>query len=140
MSFVARVPIRFNQADPGGILFFAKVYEIAHDVYEDFVRSLGFEWKAWFQNESWAVPIRHSTCEYYAPIWAGMAVDVTVNLERVGESSFTIKYDFKSGDKRRCTVELVHTFLDKKTIGKMPIPSEIRGKLEAYQRESGSAQ
>lgn len=136
MPFKAKVPIRFNQADPGGILFFGNVYPIAHDVYEDFVKALGFTWNEWFANPEWAVPIRHSSCEYFAPMFAGKMIDVEVKVERVGDSSFTLRYEFKS-DRPHCKVELVHTFIDKKTFGKRTMPSEIRGKLTAYQSESG---
>ncbi len=133
--FTLQVPIRFRQGDPAGISFFANVYPMAHDAFEDFVQSLGFDWKTWFANEEWGVPIRHSSCEYYQPLIPGRSCSITVLVDRVGESSATLKYIFKNKDQVACEVTLVHTFFKIKERAKMPIPSVVRDGLETYQRE-----
>lgn len=159
--FQASFRARFRHADPAGILFFANVFEIAHDIYEDFVAHLGWTWEQWFQNPDWAVPIRHASCDFKRPMTASHSYHVSVFAERIGESSFTLKYIFteplhRNDDNNRvhpdnpdntyndgdgganvcCEVSIVHAFYDKKRRSKTAIPSEIRDRLQSCQRES----
>ena len=124
---------RFRDADPVGILFFARAYELAHDAYEDFVRSLGFTYREWFENEAWGVPIRKSECEHLRPIKPGDEVEVKVKVEALGESSITLAYDITAAGQPASLVKITHVFMDVKTKKKMAIPSEIRRRLESHQ-------
>ena len=134
-QFRATYPIRFRSGDPAGISFFANVYPLAHDAFEDFVQALGFEYKEWFQNPDWATPIRHSSCDYFAPLWPGGTVEIFVRIEKLGESSLTLKYLFNSSGQKCAEVTLVHTFIDIKKRAKTTIPSVVRDRLETYERE-----
>jgi acyl-CoA thioesterase FadM len=129
------LPIRFRNGDPAGISFFANVYPMAHDTFEDFVQHLGFEWKMWFANEEWAVPLRHSSCEYFQPLMPGKTATITAVVDHLGESSFKMKYLIKNGEKVAAEVTLVHTFMNLKSRAKMAMPSVVRDRLEAYQRQ-----
>lgn len=125
---------RFRDADPVGILFFARAYEIAHDAYEDFVRSIGFTYREWFENETWGVPIRKSECEHLRPIRPGDIVMTSVKIETLGDSSFTAIYEISASGQVASIVKLTHVFMDLKTKKKMQMPSDVRGRLEAHQR------
>lgn len=124
---------RFRDGDPVGILFFARAYEIAHDAYEDFVRSLGFTYREWFENETWGVPIRKSECEHLRPIRPGDEIAVAVKIDSLGESSFTAAYEISVAGQPASVVKLTHVFMDVKTKKKTAIPSDVRRRLEAHQ-------
>ena len=130
-GFSTRIRLRYRDADPEGILFFGRPYAIAHDVYEEFVSFLGCDWRSWFQNPEWAVPIRSSSCDHLRPMRAGSECEVKVAVEKIGESSFTLRYEFNCEGTSSAVVRLVHTFVDKKKFAKRPIPSEIRDRLQA---------
>lgn len=130
---------QFHDADPAGIMFFGNVYAKAHGTYEMFIEHLGFSWKEWFANETWAVPIRHSSCEHLAPIFPGQTYEVECHLEKIGSSSFTMKYAFKSSKAIHAEVTIVHAFIDLKKKAKCEMPSVVRERLEAYQSKSGAA-
>jgi acyl-CoA thioester hydrolase/1,4-dihydroxy-2-naphthoyl-CoA hydrolase len=136
-TFVTTTRTRFRQADPAGILFFAETYAIVHDAYEDFVTHLGIEWKNWFENPEWAVPIRHSSCEHLSPMVPSQDLNVHVMVNRLGESSFTLKYAIEREQRTYAEVTLVHAFIDKKSRTKTAIPSDIRARLEAYSIRTG---
>jgi acyl-CoA thioester hydrolase/1,4-dihydroxy-2-naphthoyl-CoA hydrolase len=131
--------IRFRDADPAGISFFAGVYGFAHDAYEEFVKGLGFEWSYWFENPEWIVPIRHSECLYLRPMPVGSGFTITVKIDSISASSMTVKYDFSIGTTAVAEVKLVHVFVVKDKFKPRPIPPDVREKLEAYQRKSGGA-
>lgn len=137
--FMKSIHLRFRHGDPAGLLFFGNVYEIAHDVYEDFVEHLGIEWKDWFQNPTWAVPIRHSSCEHLLPMQPSVKYKVRVEVDRLGKSSFTLKYVVVKGSRIYAEVSLVHTFFNKSTRTKMSIPSDVRERLEAYRGKSAKS-
>ena len=102
-----------------GLPIWARAYEIAHDAYEDFVRSLGFTYREWFENESWGVPIRKSECEHLRPIRPGDEISVKVSIESLGESSFTNVYEISATGAVASVVKITHVFMDVKTKKKM---------------------
>jgi len=135
--FHASVRIRFEHADPEGIMFFGNIYGIAHEVYEQFVEHLGFTYKDWFLNKTWGVPLRKSECLYSAPLLPGQTYDVKVTVPQISDSSFGTHYIFALNGKTHAEVTLAHVFVDRNARSKTAIPSEIRGRLETYQREHG---
>ena len=132
-AFSKSVEIRFSECDPAGIMFFGNIYHLAHDFYEDFVRHLGFEWRDWFENKDWMVPLRHSSAEHLLPIRPGSSYQMQVMIERIGESSFTGRYWLTSTLGTHAEVVLVHTFVSAKSKEKTSIPPDVRRRLEAYQ-------
>ncbi|MDM7914542.1 MAG: hypothetical protein QUU85_04650 [Candidatus Eisenbacteria bacterium] len=40
-EFLDHTRVRFHEADPAGIVFFARVFRYAHDAYEAWLRSIG---------------------------------------------------------------------------------------------------
>lgn len=136
-SFTKPVTIRFEHTDAEGIMFFGNIYGLIHEAYEEFVRHLGFEYRDWFQDKSWGIPIRKSECEYSAPLLPGKTYDIAVSIPQMSDSTFTTKYTVSLGGKVHCEAQLVHTFVDRLTRAKTSIPAHVRGKFEAYQAQSG---
>ena len=132
--FSTVIPLRFRLGDPAGISFFANVYPLSHDTFEEFVQALGFEWKLWFANKEWGVPLRHTECDYHRPMIPGNDVEITVLVDKIGETSLAMKYIFRSLGHVCAEVKMVHTFVDQ-SMKKRSIPSEIRDRFETYQRE-----
>ncbi|MES2855030.1 MAG: thioesterase family protein [Bdellovibrionota bacterium] len=137
-SFSKTVKIRFEHTDAEGIMFFPNVYRLIHATYEDFANHIGYPYKDWFQNTDWGVPIRKSECEYYAPMRPGQSFDIEVRITDLSDSSFTSNYAITMNGKKHADAKLVHVFVDRKTKSKTPLPTEIRGRLETYQRECGN--
>lgn len=133
MAYKTQIQVRFEHGDPGGISFFPNVYRFAHEAYENFVAHMGFSYKEWFGNKEWGLPIRHSEADYFRPLFCGKKYDVQVSIEKLGESSFTTMYEIKEGDNLHVVIRLVHTFFDIQKRAKMPMPSDIRTRLEPYQ-------
>lgn len=133
MTFKTPIQIRFHEADPAGIAFFANAYALAHSAYEKFVtEALGFKWAEWFENETWGVPIRHSECEHLVPMKPGRTYDVVIKVEKLGESSLTLKYAFQEAGRDHAIVTLVHTFIDVKALKKTTVPDLVRDRLKPY--------
>ena len=134
--FRSNFKVHFREADPGGIMFFAHVYQLAHDTFEEFVEHLGYAHDEWFSNPRWGTPIRHSEAQHLRPFLAGQRYRIAVHVERVGKSSFTLRYQFTgkgaAKDELHADLTLVHTFVSLSTHRPSSIPEKIRLRLEAY--------
>lgn len=133
--FTTHITIKFHQADPAGIMFFAQIYTISHDVFEQFVQACGFTWKTWFLNGPTMTPIRHSECDYLRPFKAGETYRVELSVIEFSSSSFKIRYDFFHEQTKQATVQIVHVCLDAKSFQKTQLPAEIKTAFQPYYKE-----
>lgn len=131
-SYKKSIQIRFREADPARIMYFANLLDIAHDSFEDFIQDVGFSWKEWFKDTPSLVPIRHAECDYKAPFIPGEHYDVHVSVSGFRETSFQMKYVFKKGDHVHAVVKMVHAFLDPATKQKKRVPDDVRKRLEPF--------
>jgi len=124
--------VRFREADPAGIGYFANVFSFAHDAFEDFIQAAGFSWKEWFQTKDYIVPIRHTECNFLRPFLPGDTYQISVTVSKLGESSFQMKYQFLQGTHAHAEVRMTHVFLDAKSKQKMTVPDLVRNRLKVY--------
>lgn len=125
-KFVTERKIKFHEADPAGIVFFAHVLTMAHETFELFVEKAGIPWGQWFSEEAPMVPIRHLECNYHIPFLPNRTYQIQAQISNLGESSFQMHYEFKSEKGTHAEVKMVHTFVDKMTKKKGSIPESIR--------------
>lgn len=130
--FRTKKTLTFREADPAKIMFFGNIYGFAHDAFEQFIVDAGYTWKEYFQDQNYAIPLRHSEANYLAPFFPGETYDITVMVASFGETSFKMKYVFTQGDKTHAVVTMVHSVLDLKTKQKTAIPAQMKSRLEPY--------
>lgn len=134
-SFETEIHVRFGDADPAGIMYFPKVFEFAHESFEEFVDACGIGWKNWFRPGPYIVPIRQVSAEFLRPFFPGRKYRVRGYVSKLGASSFEMSYEFTSNEGElvtRARVQMVHVFADTTTKTKIPVPADIRTKLEKY--------
>lgn len=131
-AFKTTRTLTFREADPAQIMFFANIFDFAHDAYEEFVVSTGFTWKEYFQSPDYAIPLRHAESNFLSPLFAGETYEVAVSVASFGQTSFKMKYVFSKGDKTHAVVTLVHSVLDLKTMKKLNLPDNIRSRFQPY--------
>lgn len=128
--FKKSIQVRFRDCDPAGILFFAQIFSLAHDCFEDFINQSGIGWKTWFEERKYLVPIRQTEAQYFRPLVAGQEYEVTADVKKIGETSFQMFYSFSDSKNTHAEVTMVHAFMDPTTLKKMAIPEEIKLKLQ----------
>jgi len=138
-TFTRPIQIRFHEADPAGIVYFANVFSIAHDTFEEFIEVAGVPWGEWFRKGPYFVPIRHAECDYLAPFRPGQKYRVQTEVARIGETSFQMKYTFQSGPKKKpqthAIVTMVHAFVSAKTKKKIKVPARYQKALKPYAQD-----
>lgn len=136
-QFQKEFQLHFREADPAGIMFFGNVFSLAHDCFEDFIQAAGFTWQEWFKTTEYIVPIRHTESNYLKPFIPGDQYQITASVDRLGDSSFTMKYVFAQGTQIHAEVKMTHTFLDARSKNKISVPTTVRDRLKVYSHAHG---
>ncbi len=83
--------INFYHCDPAGILFYAKLFEICHSVYEEMISGFNLEENYW-QNDDYVVPIVKCDAGFYKPVKPGEEVTVELVVTELRETTFQLDY------------------------------------------------
>ena len=132
MSFSVRLPVRFQDVDAGGVLFFGRIYDYCHQAYEEFWGTQGVDRATFFAGAEILVPIAHSEADYRRPIRHGDRVEVRLDVTRVGRASFTLRYHVtgpEGATDLRVEASTVHAFVNRGTMRPVPIPEPLRAIL-----------
>lgn len=140
-----RVPItvHFDEADPGGIVFFGRVLTLAHRAFETaVVPRLVPGWDDWFRSAAFLVPIRHAEATFSRPMHPGRRHTAEIEVTSVGTTSFEVLTRFleesgEDGGLVCAETRVTHVFTDPATFAKRPIPEAIRKGLLEMQAETG---
>ncbi len=134
--FKTSITLKFRDADSAGIMFFGNILGITHDVFESFLKENNVPWNDWFLADSWACPIRHAEVDFVSPLFPGQNYNVEAKVSKLGTTSFNMHYEYRnSADKLCARVQMVHSFVDKKTFQKMNVPEKIQSLLLPYALE-----
>jgi 4-hydroxybenzoyl-CoA thioesterase len=138
-AFSVTLPIRFSQCDAAGIVYFPNYFDLVHACLEDWyeqVLSFGF---TKLVGSGHGAPIVHAECDFSVPSRMGDRVQLTLLVERLGGASVTYRIIGHGDGFERFNAKIVTAFLALATGKAVPIPSEIRGKIEAYQAAAQTA-
>ena len=130
--FKTQLRIKFRDADPVKIMYFANIFDYAHDIFEEFILEAGFSWLDWFGSPDLGTPFRHVESEFFAPLLPGQTYEVSVIIPKLGESSFQTEYTFHQKSHVHAKVRMTHVFVDLKTQTKVKMPEAIKQKLVKY--------
>jgi len=129
MSVATTLPVRFQDVDAAGVLFFGRIYDYCHQAYEELWAAAGVD-RAWiFAGADFLIPIAHSEADYKAPLRHGERATVRVDVTHVGRASFRLGYRVTGPEGEhdlRATAKTVHAFVARETMRPIPIPEELR--------------
>jgi acyl-CoA thioesterase FadM len=124
--------IRFQDVDGAGIIFYPRVLEMFHDVYVAFLAFAGAPLPEVLRTGSWIAPVRHAEADYFKPLRFGDPVLVEICRAHVSETEATLGYRIARAENGEvCVVgQVVHTFVDRASFKRTPIPEPVRLALE----------
>jgi len=122
--------VKLHETDAAGILFFGNYFKVAHDAYESFMTSIGFDFN-WIINEAdFLLLIAHAESEYRRSLRLGESLAVEMSVESLGQSSFVLNYIVTNESNDPVAIlKTVHVAVAKETNIKMHLPEELRKKL-----------
>jgi len=132
-AFETTVTIRFEDADPAGVVFYPRAIALAHGVVEDLIRQTELGWHGWFENHGLASPVRHAEADFLAPMRAGEALNARAWVDKLGETSGTFVVEFLGNEgEMRARIRTVHVLVDRSTKQPVALTPEVRRALEQF--------
>lgn len=132
-AYETSVTIRFEDADPAGIVFYPRAIALAHGVVEDLISQTALGWHGWFENHGLAAPVRHTEADFLAPMRAGEALRARAWVDRFGETSATFAVEFAGQDgETRARIRTVHVLVDRTSQKPVALSPEVREALGPF--------
>ena len=130
--YTYQAKIKLHDTDAAGILFFSHQFEIVHDAYEALLEHIGFGFAELIRNKDYFLPIVHAESDYKMPLFVGDLIEIQVIVEKVGDTSFIFSYKLLNTKQELVgTARTVHVTIDKNTRKKIPLPPDMRAKIDA---------
>ncbi|MBU0473651.1 MAG: acyl-CoA thioesterase [Bacteroidetes bacterium] len=121
--------VEFGMCDIGGILFFAKIFDLTHSAYEEFVLSSNLE-ENYFENKHFAIPLVTVTADFLKPITLHEVLEIGITASKIGNTSFQLTTTFyDEAGEPKAIVKTNHVFVDKIDFKKIDIPNEFKNLL-----------
>lgn len=90
--------IRLQFTDAAGVMFYARLFELAHLAFEDMLDAIGHPLPEDLAGAEVAFPIVHAEADYRAPMRLGNKVRIDVTVEGVRSRVFKLGYTFMLED------------------------------------------
>jgi YbgC/YbaW family acyl-CoA thioester hydrolase len=104
--------VRFHEVDRAGIVYFARVFEWCHVVYEELLRELFGGVEPIFAVKDWGTPLVRAEADYRRPFRLDERITIEVAIGRVGRGSLEYVYELRGPDgESRATARLRHAFV-----------------------------
>jgi acyl-CoA thioesterase FadM len=131
-AFRHEVPVRFQDVDAAGIIFYPRALELCHDAYVAFLAQAGLPLHEALRGP-WLAPVRHAEADYLKPLRFGDRVEVAVvaaHFETMpNPTEVTIGFRVEKNGEAAILVQAIHTFVDRKTFQRTAAPEELLAAL-----------
>lgn len=138
-SFDYAFTVRLHDIDGAGIVFFARIQQLAHDAYEALLASLGHSIAGYIVEGKYIIPIGSVEADYKRPLRQGETIAARVSIMEMSGSSYRVRIqlwgpaeDLRAEIRMRCVAVL------RATMRPTAIPPDLRQALTAF-LESPSA-
>ena len=133
MTFSARIPVRFGDADPAGLVYYPVLFHYCHAAMEEFFAArCGVPYDELVSRRRVGFPTVNVRAEFFAPLVYGDEAEVEVWVSRVGRSSATFEYRLRRGrDGLLCaSASHVQVAMNLDTRAAVAIPEDLRRAFE----------
>ena len=127
--FVARMPIRFQDVDAAGLVFFARVFDYAHDAFVAYLKHVGLPLDRLLREGTLGLPLVHAEADYQGPLRFGDDVDVTIAPPDLGDKSIKLSFALTVQGQPRAAVRVMHVAVEMATMMPVRVPDAWREKL-----------
>jgi 1,4-dihydroxy-2-naphthoyl-CoA hydrolase len=122
--------IYLHDTDLTGVIYFPNQLRLALEAFENFSRPKGCNIKTLI-DEGYLIPVVHAEADYMAPLEMGDEIKISIWLDKMGTSSFTLCFSYYNQTKQILagTAKITHVFIRHTTKRSTPIPEEFRSIL-----------
>ena len=134
-TFYSDMLVRFSHCDPAGIIFYPHYFVMFNGLVEDwFNHALEIDYAHFITNRRLGLPMVNIQCDFVAPSKIGEIITLTLQVERVGNSSIRLLTQALYDGTVRLSAKLticVNSFASGRAV---PIPDDLRTRLTAFQQ------
>ena len=133
MPFSTRIPVRFADCDPAGLVYFPRLFHYCHAAMEEFFAArCGTSYARLMAEERIGFPTVNARAEFFVPLVYGDEAEVEVFVSRVGRSSATFEYTIRrASDGVACArATLVQAAMNLDERRAVPVPDKYRDPFE----------
>lgn len=125
MPFNYTRTIRFQDTDAAGVVYFANVLAICHEAYEESLAASGINLKLFFSNPEVAIPIVHTSVDFFRPMFCGDKVTILITPRQINEEKFEIAYQINLVEQTSAKAITKHVCINPISRIKRVLPGEI---------------
>ena len=129
MAFITKIPVRFEDVDFARVVFFPRLFNYCHQVFEDFFAdAVGVTYSQMLQKRKVGYPSVHASADFKHPLRFGDTARIVMETIKLSSKSITNRYRLYLGDtKTLCAeVEIVTVPIDMDSFKAREIPEDVR--------------
>lgn len=127
-AFTHRVQVRYLEVDRQGVVFNMWYLAYLDDAMSAFLAARGVPYPQ-LLDAGHDVQLVHTELDWTAGLRFGEEVAITVSVESVGRSSFTLAFVLAQGAAESCTARTVYVCVATDGTGKRMLPDPLRAAL-----------
>ena len=126
--FTHRLRVRYAECDPQGVVYFARYPQLVDVAYTELWRERIGPYGEMVESGSDMV-VAEMTLRYLGSALFDEEVDITVEVERLGETSVTFAFRIMRGDDTLVEGTTRQVCIDPASKRKKPLPPDVRAAL-----------
>ena len=131
---VTERPVRFEEVDAAGIVFFGRFFHYCHDAMERLFDGVPGGYVDLITRRRIGFPAVHVEADYKAPLRYGDVARIETSVAKLGTTSCTFRYVFTRAKDGVHVATLEHVTVSSAldTMTKVPHPPDVRALLEEH--------
>jgi len=124
--------VRFGETDAAGVVHFLQLFKWCHEAWEESLEKYGIALKDIFPTSEIntnqldvALPVIHCEANYFQPLYVGDTINIELNTEKINESSFVLRLNFKKNGEQIGTTNIKHVSINPITRKKCALSKQI---------------
>ena len=136
-AFTTSIQVRFGHVDPAGIVYFPRIYDYIHEVFEEvWERHVDVRYYKILCEDHVGFPLVHSEVDFKHPLHFGDHPEVRVTCFKLGKSSLGLRYLFRVGDVECVDARMVTACIDLTAQRSIAMPERYRRAFESIREEA----
>lgn len=137
MSFTYHRTVRFIETDAAGVVYFSRLLEWSHEVYETSLIASGIDPQRFFsRSQPWVTPIVETGAKFFQPMVCGDRLEIVMRVESALTSEFRCDYEFffEGSQREFHTAQAFtrHVCIDTETRKRRSLPEELIAWLQVF--------
>ena len=130
-------PIRFDEVDPAGIVFFGRYVNYAHEAMENFFGHLEGGYPELIMARRIGLPTVHLEADFRAPLRYGDTLRIETSCGKLGTTSATLVHEMRSvaSGELAAVVRHVVVTVTLATLRPCTMPDDVRSTFAAHRSD-----